>query len=172
MKTILTISAWLIMCAAFCFDAEGQRKAPQAKLGKICGNPKLQCRTGDMTFADYEIPFESPSGNYVVVESETFYAIVLKSVKLKADYSDCETAVSEKQRTEFQALFPDNKVFALKCADAGSLYYTNFADNTSFIAVYAGRTVAEANAFLKTVRKNGKFKDATTRRTRAQINGT
>lgn len=173
MKINLTIlAAAIIICAAFSFEASAQANAPKAKQGKICGNPKLKCRTGDMTFPAYEIAFESPRGNYVVAESETFYAIVLKSAKLKADYSDCETAISEKERLQMQTLFPDNKVFALKCSDAGSLYYTNFADNTSFIAVYAGKNVAEANAFLKIVQKDGKFKGASVRRTRAQINGT
>jgi hypothetical protein len=69
-------------------------------------------------------------------------------------------------------LFKDNKVFALKCSDAGDLYYTNIANDVNFIAVYAGKTLAEANNFLKTVKATGKFKGANARKMQAYVNGT
>lgn len=171
MKRNLVILAILAICFAFSFEINAQRKPSKAKLWKICGNPKIKCRTGDMTFQPYEIPFESPRGNQVIVESEAFYAVILRSVKLK-NYENCENAISEKERLEVQNLFPNNKVFALKCLDAGSIYYTNTTDNTSFIAVYAGKTLTEANNFLKTVRANAKYKSTNIRKMQAQINGT
>lgn len=172
MKGKLAFLAALAVCFVFSFGVNAQRKSAKAKLWKICGNPTVKCRTSDMTFQDYEIPFESPHGNSVIVETEPFYAIVLKSVKLKKDYSNCETAVSENERLEIQKLFPRNKAFALKCLDAGSLYYFNFADDISFIALYAGKTLAEANGFLKTVQATGKYKGVYVRKTQAQVNGT
>ncbi len=166
---------FLIAPATICFvcslNANAQKKA---EFGKICGNPNVKCRTGDITFQDYEIPFEMPQGNTVIVDSEPFYAVILKSVKLPAD-GDCENIFSENERLKIQGIFPDNKVFALKCSDAGSLYYTSnpdIADDVNFIAVYAGKTAAEAKNFLKAVQATGKFKGAYLRRMQAGINGT
>lgn len=173
LKRCLAISvAVLILSFVFSSEAAAQRKSSKPKAGAICGNLKVKCQTGDMTFQPHEIPFETPRGNRVIAESELFYAIVLRSVKLKNDYSDCETAISETERLKIQESFADNKVFAQKCLEAGSLYYTGFAGNTSFIAVYAGKTLAEANKFLKVVQTNGKHKGAFVRKTQAQINGT
>ena len=124
-----------------------------------------------MTFQAHEIPFEIPRGNQVIFESEPFYAIILKSIKLKGTVN-CENAVSENERLEIQSLFPNNKVFALKCSDAGDLYYTNIAADINFIAVYAGKSLTEATDFLKTVRATEKYKGANVRKMQAQINGT
>lgn len=173
MKKTLAVGACLIICLAFfSLDANAQRKAAKARQGKICGNPALKCRTGDWNFQAYELPFEVPRGGQVIVESEEFYAIVLKSVKLKSDYSNCGTAISEAERLQVQSLFSANKVFALKCMDAGSLYYMTNDGGTSYLAVYAGKTLADAKAFLKTVEATGKYKGANIRKMRAQVNGT
>ncbi len=165
-------AAFLIMCAAFLFGVNAQKKTVKAKSGKICGNPEVRCRTGDLTFQAHEISFEIPKGgNVVIIDSEPFYAIVLKTVKLNSEVN-CENAISEDERLESQKLFPDHKVFALKCSEAGDLYYTNFADDVNFIAVYAGKNLTEAKNFLKTVQATGKFKGAYIRKTQATINGT
>ncbi len=162
----------IMICVAIPLSVNAQRKNTIVKLGKICGNPKLKCRTGDVVFQAHEIPFELYSSrNTVIVESEPFYAIVLKTVKLTPKIN-CENAISEKERLEIQKLFSDHKVFALKCSDAGDLYYTNIANNVNFIAVYAGKTLNEAKFFLKTVQANGRFKSANIRKTQASINGT
>ncbi len=171
MKRASTFFAVLAICLVLLFDVSAQRKTAKAKFGKICGNPQIKCRTRSVTFQAHEIPFEIPRGNQVIVESEPFYAIILKSVKLKGDIN-CENAVSERKRLEIQILFPSNKVFALKCADAGDLYYTNIANDVSFIAVYAGKTLTVANKFLKTVRANAKYKSGNVRKMQAEINGT
>lgn len=162
----------IVLCCAFPFGANAQRKNAKMKLGKICGNPQVKCRTGDVTFQPHEIPFELfSSRNTVIAESEPFYTIILKTVKLTPE-NNCENAISEKERLDIQKLFPDHKVFALKCSDAGDLYYTNVANNVNFIAVYAGKTLSEAKNFLKTVQATGKFKGANLRKTQANINGT
>lgn len=162
----------IMICLAIPFSANGQRKNNKVKLGKICGNPQEKCRTGDVVFQAHEIPFELyASKNTVIVESEPFYAIILKTVRLTPKVN-CENAISEKERLEIQKLFPDHKVFALKCSEAGDLYYTNFTNYVNFIAVYAGKTLTEARNFLKTVQATGKFKGANIRKTQAGINGT
>ena len=58
------------------------------------------------------------------------------------------------------------------CVEAGELYYTNVAPDQQFMAVYAGRTPAEARSVLAKVRAAGKYPGANLRRMRAGINGT
>lgn len=169
-KHFIFLTIIILTCAFALTSAYGQRKTAKPKLGKICGNPQIKCRTGDADFQTHEIPFEIPKGA-VIYESEPFYAIILKTVKLNSNTS-CENAISEKDRLKIQELFRDNKVFALKCSDAGDLYYTNVANNVNFIAVYAGKTLSEASNFLRAVKSNRQFKGANVRKMQAYINGT
>lgn len=162
----------LMMCIIFPFYGNAQKRLPKVKLGKICGNPNVKCGTGEVIFQEHEIPFEvSANGNTVIIDSEPFFAVILKSVKLKSE-TNCENAISEDERLKIQTIFPDNKVFALKCSEAGDVYYTNVAYDVSFLAVYAGKTSAEAKKFLKTIEDSGKFKGAFLRKMQAGINGT
>ena len=161
-----------MICTTCPVNIIAQKKVTKTNLGKICGNPQVKCRTQDQTFQTHEIPFEIPlTKNVVIVESEPFYAVILKTVKLTAKV-DCENAISENERLKIQKLFPDHKVFALKCSDAGDLYYTNVANNVNFIAVYAGKTLTEAKKFLNIIQANGKFKGTNIRKMQASINGT
>ncbi len=159
----------LLMCVAIPLCANAQRRP--VRTAKVCGNPQIKCNTGDSVFQPHEIAFEIPKNNAVIVDSEFFYAIILKTVKLNSEAA-CENAVSEDERLEVQSLFPKNKVFALKCSEPGDVYYSNTANDVSFIAVYAGRNLTEAKSFLKTVSATGKFKGANVRRIQAGINGT
>jgi len=148
------------------FDSAAQRRN-----GKICGDPNAACG-GREQFQPWELTFALPK-NSVIYESEYFYSVILKSVKLPQDsYSECEKAFAEEERLKVQALFPKNKVFALKCSEPGGIFYTNVANDVSFLGVYAGKTRAAADAFLKTVNATGKFPGATLRRMKAGINGT
>lgn len=156
---VLVVSSGILFSGA----ASGQR------LGRICGDPNASC-AGREQFRPWELTFALPK-NAVIYESETFYSVILKSVKLKKP-DDCENAIVENERLKVQSLFPKNKVFALKCADPGDMYYTNVADDVSFLAVYAGKTLAQAKAFLKTVKDTGQFPGAAVRRMKAGINGT
>jgi hypothetical protein len=151
----------------FYLAANGQTKS---QLGMICGDPTARCRTRE-NFQPYELPFETGK-KFVIAESKLFYAVILKSVKLNADQSNCDKAIPEGDRADAQALFPHNMVFVMRCWESGQNSYTNVTDGVSFMAVYAGQTLAQANAFLKTVKATGKFNGATIRRMRAQINGT
>jgi hypothetical protein len=159
------------MCFAVPLYVNAQRRPAKAKTGKICGNPQVRCRTGNVTFQAHEIPFVIPKGGTVIIDSEPFYAVILKTVKLNSDVN-CENAISEEERLEIQELFINNKVFALKCSDAGDLYYTNVTNDVNFIAVFADKTLTEADRFLKTVQSTGKFKGANVRKMQAGINGT
>ena len=137
----------------------------------VCGDPTATCGTGDY-FKPHDLRFRIPART-VIYETEFFYAIILKSIRAKADYGeDCDVFVPESERLEAQKLFPHNKVFASRCTDAGTLYYTNVTPGTRFMAVYAGRTRAEADRMLAQVRATGKFNSANIRRMRAGFNGT
>ncbi|MDQ2745907.1 MAG: hypothetical protein M3T96_01435 [Acidobacteriota bacterium] len=159
----------LIAWVAIPIGVNAQRRP--VKTAKVCGNPQIKCRTDASFFQPHELAFEIPKNNSVIVDSEFFYAIILKTVKLNSN-TTCDNAISEDERLETQAVFPENKVFVLKCSGAGDIYYSNVADNVSFIAVYAGGNLTEANGFLKTVKANGKYKGANVRRMQAGINGT
>ena len=141
----------------------------KTKYGKICGNPNIKCRTQEIVFEPFEIPFEVPK-TYAVYSSESFYAVILQSKSTASP--NCANAFSEDKRLKAQTLFPDNKVFAFKCDEFNTTYYTGVADNVGFMAVYAGKTLAEAKAFLKKVEATGKFKGANIRKLRAEFNGT
>lgn len=147
--------------------AVGQRKA---RLGKVCGNPLAMCK-GRENFQAWDLPFNTGK-NFVIANSEWFYGIVLKSKKMK-DWGDCEHPIfSETERLEIQDMFPGKKVFSLNCVESGTNYYTGVVDQTAFIGVYAGHTLTEANAFLKTVQATRKFPGIRVRRMQVGINGT
>lgn len=162
-----------IFCAAvlcligLAVNAFGQKQ--KVKYGKICGNPTVKCGTSGDTFESFEIGFEIPK-NYAVAGSEEFYAVILESVRVTSE--DCANSFGEDKRLDAQKLFPKNKVFVLRCADFDNIYYTGIDGSFGFMAVYAGKTLTEAKAFLKTIEATGKFKGANVRRLQAQFNGT
>ena len=138
--------------------------------GTVCGDPTLPCKTGEVTFEPHNLPFRVPT-QAVIWESETFYAVILKSVRAADD--DCQKFVPEDERQTAQALFPRNKVFTDRgCGEPGETYYTGTQSGARFMAVYAGRTRAEANAMLARVKATGKFAGANLRRMSSGFNGT
>jgi hypothetical protein len=169
MTTRLLFVAWVLCICVFSTVAAAQKK-PQ-KLPRVCGNPDEACK-GRANFQPYELPVEWPQ-TAVIAESEPFYAIILKSAKF--DYSsgaDCEKVYSENEIQSIQYQFPTNKVFALKCVEAGYNYYTGVGNDFVFIAVYAGKTLAEANKFLKKVQAAEQFPGVKVRKMRVGVNGT
>lgn len=152
------------LCAVSFAQTRGKAR-PQK--GKICGDPTAACKT-EGYFEPNDLKFVIPK-NAVIWESETFYAIVLKSMKQD---DNCEKFIPETQRLEAQALFPKNKVFTSRCDMGGSLYYTGVDNNFYFMAVYGGKTKAEAARLLQTVKATGKFPGANIRRMSAGFNGT
>jgi hypothetical protein len=97
---------------------------------------------------------------------------MLKSMKVADEFGECERFISEEDRLEAQSLFPRNKVFTSRCTEPGDLYYTDTDPKQRFMAVYAGRTRAEAERTLERVKATGKYPGANLRRMRAGFNGT
>ena len=160
----------LAILSALSGSAAGQSHAPRqrARRASICGNPMIACKT-TATFQPNDLPFRVPA-NSVIFDTELFYAIILKSVRAN-DY-DCNVFVPEAERLQAQALFPDHKVFASRCADIENLFYTNVNPKFRIMAVYGGTTVAEAKRVLRAVKAAGKFPEANLRRMRTGFNGT
>ena len=162
----------LLVASSAGVDARGNmaqaKRRQRARHASICSNPNEKCRTS-ATFEPYDLPFRLPQ-NAVIYDTEMFYAIILKSVRAKDD--DCGALIPETERLAAQALFPDHKVFASRCTDAGTLFYTGVSPNQQFMAVYAGATRAEAARMLAAVKATGKFAGANLRQMRAGFNGT
>jgi hypothetical protein len=148
-------------------NANTQPRRP-TRHATICGDPRVACKTS-VSFQPYQLPFRVPA-NAFIFDTELFYAVILRSVKATND--DCNVFVSENDRLQAQALFPDRKVFASRCYEPGDLFYTNVNDNYRIMAVYAGKTLAEANRVLAAVKATGKFPGANVRRMRTGFNGT
>jgi len=111
-------------------------------------------------FKSYELPFVIQKGKKFGYKhmSVKFYAIILKSVTACAE--------TEKDRKNIQLLFPSNKVFTsrLGCDFENMIYYTNINNKFQIIAVYGGKTLKQAKAFLKKVKATGKFPGANIRK--------
>ncbi len=146
--------------------AHQRRRAPRRFVPRICNDPTVPCRTTNQ-FEPHELPFTVPADG-VIEETEQFYAVILKSIRDPG----CSRSIPEPERLQAQRLFPHNKVFASRCGDAGSVYYREVAPETQLMAVFAGRTRAEAMRFLATVRATGRYPGANLRRLRAGFNGT
>lgn len=164
------VLACALFAVAFLFSESvtlAQRRARQTR-NVICFDPTRPCKSA-AEFQPYDLPFRIPQ-NAVIWDSEPFYAVILKSMRVKDD--DYEHFIPEEERLAAQALFPDRKVFADRYPEAGSLSYTGIRFNTRIMAVYAGQTRAEAERMLMRVKATGKFPGANIRRMRAAFNGT
>ena len=164
-RFLMTICLGAVVAASVLSLSQSGRA--QARRGQVCGDPTMRC-PGPPEFQPYDLPFRIPR-RAVIWESETFYAIILQSRNAK---NNCEAHVSEDERLEAQALFPHHKVFADRCPEPGTLFYTNTNSDYRFMAVYAGRTRAEATRMLSRVRATGRYPTANLRQMRAGFNGT
>ena len=152
-----------ILCAlSFTVSGEAQRRR-----GQICGDPSMRCGVAN-EFQPHDLSFRIPR-NAVIWESEMFYAIILESLNAK---NNCEAHIPEAKRLEAQSLFPRHKVFADRCPEPGTVFYSNTNSDYRFMAVYAGKTRAEANRLLARVRATGKYPTANLRRMSVGFNGT
>ncbi|HKP73287.1 MAG TPA: hypothetical protein VJT82_10150 [Pyrinomonadaceae bacterium] len=147
-------------------NQRASRRKP--KLATVCFDPTAPCKTV-ANFEPNDLPFRIPP-NAVIYESEFFYAIILKSIRVTEE--DCANFIPEAERLQTQALFPKQKVFSSRCSDPASIYYTGVAPNTRMMAVYAGATRAQAERTLAQVKATGKFPGANIRRMQAGFNGT
>jgi len=156
----------LIFLAASLFLALSSATVAQTSGGAVCHQPSLEC-SSSYSFAPYQLPFTIKEKLVFgkSYQSEEFYAVVVKSVKASAD-SDC-TIVSEAERLEAQKLWPSTKVFAshLNCPEELVLY-ENVDRNFNFLAVYAGRTLKEAQRVLTQIKANPRYSQAYLKRMR------
>ena len=93
--------------------AQSHAKTRRASAAAICGNPQVACKTS-VTFHPNDLPFQVPK-NAVILDTELFYAIILKSVSIPGD--SCAVFIPESERLAAQALLPDHKVFTSRCID-------------------------------------------------------
>lgn len=157
-----------LACGAYAAGAGAQRRRVPSRPAALCPDPTVRCRTS-MEFQPHQLPFVIPPSG-VIFETEKFYAVILKSVRDTSQ--NCSIFVPEAERAETQALFPRHKVFASRCSDPTELYYEGIDPEVMFMAVYAGRTRAEAQAMLARVKATGRFPGAYLRRTNTGFNGT
>ena len=165
-RSLKAVLVGLVVTLFFAAGAGAQKR--RVVRAQVCGGPEMRCGQTPDVFKPYDLQFRLPR-QAVIYETEPFYAVILQSINAKRD---CDAHVSEDARLEAQSLFPKNKVFSDRCPEAGSLYYTNTSADYRFMAVYAGRTRAEANRMLETVRATGKYPTANIRRMNAGFNGT
>lgn len=165
-----TCAALLLSAAACALAAGAQRRPARAKgqPGKVCFDPEAPCPMS-MPFEPNDLKFRLPK-NAVIFDSEEFYAVVLKSLRVAE--TDCEKFVPESERRAAQKLFPRRKVFTSRCADTLGVYYSAVAPAERVMALYGGATREEAERTLAQVKATGKFPDAALRRMHASINGT
>jgi len=171
LKTVLVAGFAATVVTGLAANAPAQsRTASQhrASAKSICGDPTLSCKTS-VTFEPHDLQFRVPK-NAVIYDTELFYAIILKSVGQSED--DCKVFVPETERLAAQALFPRNKVFASRCPDIETLFYSNISSKHRIMALYAGSTLVEAKRLLEKVNATGKFPGANIRRMRTGFNGT
>lgn len=164
---VFAVAICAILISVSATNTPAQRRKPVKHLS-VCGNPNISCPSA-LTFEPYALPFRMPQSS-VIYDTEFFYAVVLKSVSTAND--NCDNYIPEQERLAAQILFPNNKVFASRCAEPGEVSYTNTGASANFMAVYAGPTLADANRMLATVQATRKFSGANIRRMRAVINGT
>ena len=179
MKSMRSVafSVALLFLLSSAVVAQSHAKVKRASAAAICGNPKVACKTS-VTFHPNDLPFQVPK-NAVILDTELFYAIILKSVSIPGD--SCDVFIPESERLAAQALFPDHKVFTSRCIDPENLFYLdetvktrikNMSETHRIMAVYAGTTLADAKRFLEIVKATGKFPGANIRRIRTGFNGT
>ncbi|MBA2732224.1 MAG: hypothetical protein H0U54_04965 [Acidobacteria bacterium] len=157
------------LCSSVIFDTAQAQRRRRPQRAVICGDPTAPCKYGDNS-RPFDLPFHIPP-RAVVFETQPFYAVILQSVRMR-DYDDCDTFVPEDSRLAAQALFPNRKVFASRCAIPGDVYYLNVSEKAQFMAVYAGETMAEAQRVLMRVRATNRYPGANIRRMRASFMGT
>lgn len=167
-SVVAALTVTLAMLGAFSAQTSAQRRRQPVKHLAICGNPNFSCPSV-IRFEPHVLPFRMPE-NAVIYDTDLFYAVILRSVVSPEE--SCDNFIPEPERLAAQILFPNNKVFASRCAMPGEVSYTNTNPRAQFMAVYAGATLADANRMLATVKATGKFPGANIRRMRAVINGT
>jgi len=123
----------------------------------LCPKPADRCDSPVKRFAPYELPLRLPSrlAPNVDYSSVPFYAVVLRRDRDPACDGGEFTKATEDFRKQAQTRFPDRKVFAdHQCPDMGAVSYTmdGQPSTISFVAIYGGKTEAEARQILAKAR--------------------
>jgi len=176
MKSTFTIAMVVSAVLLVSATVNAQTHRPVKHGGQLCGNPKVSCKTS-ATFEVNDLPFQVGK-DMVIVDTVPFYAVILKSTAVIDD--NCEVFIPESDRIAAQELFPNNKVFSSRCIDPNNLFYADvtsrtpryFSETHRLMAVYAGKTLAEAKKMLEAVKATGKYPGANIRRMRTGFNGT
>lgn len=167
MKTIFVM--FVLLSAGLVVEVSAQKKAVPFK---VCGDPSAACAKRAI-FKDDDIPFDYTEGS-VVAESLPFYIVIIKSSKLP-DNGVCENTPDDYRRQDIQWNFLRNKVFIARgCYSIENNFYSKLGTNVIALAIFAGHTKAEADAFLKKVKATESIdaKDAYLLRTTTGFNGT
>ena len=137
--------------------------AAQQEKATLKINPAPDCGLNDICF---ESTAGDPSGETEF--SRYFYVVVLKTTER------CGTTEPERQKAK--KLFPKNKAFSVKppCEDelSNNAGYEGIGEpGFGYVAVYAGKTKAEGQKFLQTVKAAKKYPGANLRKTRLIVGG-
>jgi hypothetical protein len=134
--------------------------APAQTVGEVCSDPAAPCHQSYKRFAPYELSFRLPKSvkPNVPYKSVTFYGVVLK-VRSSGAVDECDqgeySSKLERERRQVQVMFPKRKVFAdQQCPDMAAVSYViaGKSNTSSFLAVYGGRTLKEAQQVLAKVK--------------------
>lgn len=118
----------------------------------VCPNPAAPCQHKQKRFEAYELSFRLPAKlKKTAYKSSVFYGLVLETIA-ESDCDEGETSsVLENKRKNAQSFLSDHKVFAdHQCPNLTAVSYLfNGEPNTgSFLGVYAGETLEEAEEML------------------------
>ena len=142
------------MLAALAFAAAAAAPA-------VCADPAKPCAG----FKPHDLSFALPRDSVprAEVRSAPFFAVIL--------VSGAPCRLTERERAEAQALFPESKVFSARFECDGdvenNVTYTNVDPKAGFLAVHAGSDRAAADAMLARVKGTGRFPGANVRRMEA-----
>ena len=150
-----------------CFVTNAQTRLatmPVKTYHDVCPDPKKPCRHREKNFDEWELSFQLPAKikPNVTYKSAAFYAVIIKKYDEWCEEFDSNSAV-EPERLRVQKLLPTRKVFAdYSCPNIDAVGY-DFAGKTDksgervlymdYIAVYAGKSLDEANQLLVDLRK-------------------
>ncbi len=172
---LVKAAAYLLLGFVAIIPSADVQAAPLAKPlpnASVCPFPDTPCSSSAYEFAPYDLSFNLPKQLkwQTAHNSVHFYAIIIRSLKAISpepgnpnDETECGGYVSERERLQVQAMFPCRKVFASRHG-CSMVWYNNVNDQHNFLAVYAGKTYAEANQVLQNVKTTGRFASANIRK--------
>ncbi len=126
---------------------------------EVCPDPAKPCHHIGKKFDDWELSFKLPAKLIPnkTYNSAPFYALILKEFGYVEDCDGGEFVIAEEdERKQLQKAQPTRKVFVdYQCPNMAAVGYDfpGRADSekvliSNFLAIYAGRTQAEADALL------------------------